>query len=151
MLIERKYELPQPVPRPGDWAQHRLCKGMDTAIFYPTRGEPTEPAKAICANCPVKAECLDYALTTFQEHGVWGGMSERERRARRMALHIQRQQTPADHGTRTMFARHKAAPDVWGPPCEACNIAERTYNTERRRLYKRQQRDRRKREQVRGL
>lgn len=144
MLTEPDYELPASVAQPGDWVQHGLCRGMDTAIFFPTRGEPLDEARAVCAQCPVRAECLDYALTTFQKHGVWGGLSERERRARRMALHIQRQQTPADHGTRTMFARHKAAPDVWGPPCEACAIAERTYNTERRRLYKRKQRARRK-------
>lgn len=48
--------------------------------FFPARGESVRDAKAVCARCPVRQECLDFALRTKVAHGVWGGLSERERR-----------------------------------------------------------------------
>jgi len=50
------------------------------ALFFPERGDSTEPAKAVCARCLVRAECLAYALAEHIQHGIWGGTSERERR-----------------------------------------------------------------------
>lgn len=67
-------------PRP-DWMDHAACRGHDTEDFFPTRGELTATAKAICMECPVRAECGDYGAR--EKHGIWGGMSERQRRRKR--------------------------------------------------------------------
>ena len=61
------------------WRALAACKGS-TALFYTERGEPTAEAKAVCAGCPVRAECLDDALEHNERFGVWGGKSERQRR-----------------------------------------------------------------------
>ena len=52
-------------------------------LFFPSRGEPAGPARQVCAACPVRQQCLDYAITNRIVHGIWGGLSERERRALR--------------------------------------------------------------------
>jgi WhiB family redox-sensing transcriptional regulator len=65
------------------WVLRANCVGIDAELFFPDRGEPTRHAKAVCAGCEVRAECLDYALETGQKFGVWGGTSERERRSLR--------------------------------------------------------------------
>lgn len=62
------------------WRQHGACRGTDPDIFYPVIDEEAEPAKAICATCPVREPCLEYALSTRERDGVWGGATERERR-----------------------------------------------------------------------
>jgi WhiB family transcriptional regulator, redox-sensing transcriptional regulator len=64
-----------------------LCREHPEVKFHPGRGEPTTPAKAVCARCAVRAECLDYALSRPADQclGVWGGTSVRERRALRRA------------------------------------------------------------------
>ena len=49
-------------------------------MFFPERGETAGPARQICAACPVCQQCLDYALSNRITHGIWGGLSERERR-----------------------------------------------------------------------
>ena len=56
------------------------CRGADPARFFPSDGFGVEAAQQVCAECPVRAECLDYALTNHFEFGIWGGASERERR-----------------------------------------------------------------------
>lgn len=62
------------------WMDHALCQDVDPGVFFPERGQPTAPAKRICAACPVRAECLSYAVDRYMTHGIWGGTSERERR-----------------------------------------------------------------------
>lgn len=64
-----------------DWQDGANCRGADAEEFFPNKGESTAEAKKLCRRCDVKAECLNYAITTNQEYGVWGGLSERERRA----------------------------------------------------------------------
>ncbi|MFP5322758.1 MAG: WhiB family transcriptional regulator [Acidimicrobiia bacterium] len=56
------------------------CRGADPDLFFPDRGESLEPAKAVCAECVVRDECLEFALAAGERFGVWGGTSERERR-----------------------------------------------------------------------
>jgi WhiB family redox-sensing transcriptional regulator len=63
-----------------DWLAHGKCRSMDPAIFFPSDGIGVQVARRICAECPVKADCLEYALAERIDHGVWGGTSERERR-----------------------------------------------------------------------
>ena len=73
------------------WRDEAACKGVDTGIFFPTTDAEAGPAKLICAGCPVRNECLEWALASRQEDGVWGGLtkperdSERRRRSRRRA------------------------------------------------------------------
>ncbi|MGH8898546.1 MAG: WhiB family transcriptional regulator [Egibacteraceae bacterium] len=71
-----------------DWQEHGLCRARDASVFFPPAHFEHKPervareakAKAICARCPVRTECLDWALATKEPHGVWGGYSESERR-----------------------------------------------------------------------
>ena len=56
------------------------CRGRAPQDFFPSDGVGVDQARRICADCPVKAPCLEYALTYRIDHGVWGGASERERR-----------------------------------------------------------------------
>lgn len=73
-----------------DWVHRARCKDEDPELFFPigTTGPAAaqiEQAKAICMQCEVRAQCLEWALATGQDAGVWGGMSEEERRAYRRA------------------------------------------------------------------
>ncbi|MBW3613914.1 MAG: WhiB family transcriptional regulator [Actinobacteria bacterium] len=63
-----------------DWVSAAACRGADTAVWFPEPEEPAEVAKAVCRRCQVQRECLAYALETRQHHGIWGGLSEQERR-----------------------------------------------------------------------
>jgi WhiB family redox-sensing transcriptional regulator len=63
------------------WVADGLCGQVDPEVFFPPKGTPAEPAKAICRACPVRAECLEYALDNHEHHGVWGGTTDDERRA----------------------------------------------------------------------
>jgi WhiB family transcriptional regulator, redox-sensing transcriptional regulator len=62
------------------WMARGKCREMDPAIFFPSDGTGVTVAQVICADCPVKVECLEYALAERVDHGVWGGASERQRR-----------------------------------------------------------------------
>ena len=62
------------------WRQRSACRGVDPDIFYPATDEEADEAKAICAVCPVREACLEYALANRERDGVWGGATERERR-----------------------------------------------------------------------
>ena len=62
------------------WMAEGKCRELPPETFFPSDGVGVEVARRICADCPVKAPCLEYALYNRIEHGVWGGASERERR-----------------------------------------------------------------------
>jgi len=62
------------------WQASANCLGVDPDLFFPERGGSTREAKEVCAGCVVRDECLDYALSTGEKFGIWGGLSERERR-----------------------------------------------------------------------
>lgn len=65
----------------GPWVQDAACLGMDTEEFYPDRDRiAIKRAKAVCDGCPVRQACLDYAVASNIEYGVWGGKSAAERR-----------------------------------------------------------------------
>lgn len=63
------------------WTERALCPETDPEIFFPDKGGSVAAAKAVCAKCEVAAECLIYALANDERFGVYGGKSERERRA----------------------------------------------------------------------
>jgi len=60
--------------------ERALCSQTDPEAFFPEKGGSTREAKKICSGCEVKAECLEYALANDERFGIWGGLSERERR-----------------------------------------------------------------------
>jgi WhiB family redox-sensing transcriptional regulator len=62
------------------WRQRGACRGLDPDIFYPLSDDEAGEAKAICASCPVRELCLEFALETREADGVWGGTTARERR-----------------------------------------------------------------------
>ena len=64
----------------GDWQDRALCAQTDPEAFFPEKGGSTREAKRICGSCEVRPECLDYALHNDERFGIWGGLSERERR-----------------------------------------------------------------------
>ncbi len=82
MLPQRTNEL--------DWQGKANCLGVDPDLFFPERGASTKEAKAVCRGCVVKEDCLEYALANGEKFGIWGGMSERERRRIRRARALTR-------------------------------------------------------------
>jgi WhiB family transcriptional regulator, redox-sensing transcriptional regulator len=62
------------------WQERALCAQTDPESFFPEKGGSTREAKKVCLSCEVRAECLEYALQHDERFGIWGGMSERERR-----------------------------------------------------------------------
>ena len=75
---------PEPLPEseltPDQWQDRALCAQTDPEAFFPEKGGSTREAKKICLGCEVRHECLEYALAHDERFGIWGGLSERERR-----------------------------------------------------------------------
>ncbi len=67
----------------SDWRDYALCAQTDPEIFFPEKGGSNRAAKQVCASCFVRVQCLEWALETQQQHGVLGGLSDRERRRMR--------------------------------------------------------------------
>ncbi|SFI97834.1 WhiB family transcriptional regulator, redox-sensing transcriptional regulator [Amycolatopsis sacchari] len=69
----------------GNWQERAACRGEDPELFFPVSemgpgARQVAQAKAVCARCPVRAECLQYALDTGLDHGIFGGTTDAERR-----------------------------------------------------------------------
>ncbi|MEX0658663.1 MAG: WhiB family transcriptional regulator [Egibacteraceae bacterium] len=74
------------IPETLPWAPSAKCLQGDPEAFFPEKGGSTREAKRMCTLCDVREECLDYALANEERFGIWGGLSERERRRlKRMA------------------------------------------------------------------
>jgi WhiB family redox-sensing transcriptional regulator len=67
------------------WLRRANCLGIDPELFFPQRGMSTREAKAVCQDCRVRSECLEYAVVHGEKFGIWGGLTERERRRVRRA------------------------------------------------------------------
>jgi WhiB family redox-sensing transcriptional regulator len=63
-----------------EWQERALCAQTDPEAFFPEKGGSTREAKRVCMACEVRVQCLDYALENDERFGIWGGLSERERR-----------------------------------------------------------------------
>jgi len=74
---ERKYQDDYALA----WQADALCAQTDAEAFFVEKGGSNKSAKKICSECAVKAQCLEYALENDQRHGIWGGTSDRQRRA----------------------------------------------------------------------
>ena len=115
MTTERIPPSPAPTPTLSvvdatwnnrDWREAASCKDVDTNLFFPTgltgyAIDQTNVAKALCNDCSVRPQCLEFALRTNQDHGVWGGATEDERRV------LRRQRRAA--ARRAMAAQSKAS------------------------------------------
>ncbi len=89
--VDAALELPLLGNRPA-WRDSGACVGIDAELFFPERGAPVGPAKRVCRACAVRRDCLEHALAHGEKFGIWGGLSERERRRirsrRRLAASI---------------------------------------------------------------
>ncbi len=72
------------------WQARANCMGVDPDLFFPERGASTREAKEVCRGCVVREDCLEYALANGEKFGIWGGLSERERRRERRARAMRR-------------------------------------------------------------
>lgn len=77
------------------WQEYANCLGVDPDLFFPERGASTREAKEVCRGCVVKDDCLEFALNNGEKFGIWGGMSERERRRIRRKRALERQRVAA--------------------------------------------------------
>jgi WhiB family redox-sensing transcriptional regulator len=78
-------------PEDNTWQDYANCLGVDPDLFFPERGASTREAKEVCRGCIVRGQCLEYALVHSEKFGIWGGMSERERRRIRRQRALARQ------------------------------------------------------------
>jgi WhiB family redox-sensing transcriptional regulator len=119
-----------------DFTEAAACRKHPAELFYPERGEPSGPAKAVCAECPVVRACLDWALH-HEKFGVWGGTSERQRRFLRQQLNIRIESpqaiiyTGSSCGTAAGYTAHVRAGQ---PSCPACRDARNVYQNARNAL-----------------
>ena len=87
----------------SDWRAQAACRGKDPELFFPVGNtgaalKQIEEAKAVCRTCPVIDQCLKWALDTNQDSGIWGGLTEDERRAlKRRAMRARRSSSMAMH------------------------------------------------------
>jgi WhiB family transcriptional regulator, redox-sensing transcriptional regulator len=65
--------------RLGPWSDRAICVHEDPALFFPPHGDPADKARQICAECPARIDCLDYAIDAG-EFGIWGGLDQEQRR-----------------------------------------------------------------------
>lgn len=100
------------------WMRDAACRGMDPELFFPEKGASwdVQEARGVCAGCPVRTECLTYAMDHTERHGVWGGTSERERRRLRRGEALMEPR----HGTAAGYRAHSRAGTS---PCEPCKAA----------------------------
>ena len=81
------------------WQERANCLGVDPDLFFPERGASTREAKSVCSNCEVRVDCLEYALVNGEKFGIWGGLSERERRRLRRQRALARRASAATAAT----------------------------------------------------
>ena len=79
------------------WQERAVCAQTDPEAFYPEKGGSTREAKKVCLTCDVRDECLQYALDHDERFGIWGGLSERERRKLKPSVPRKTGPKPAGH------------------------------------------------------
>lgn len=121
-------DLDERLRRPA-WQRQAACRSVDPAIFYPTTGQGSAAAKAVCAACPVRSPCLEAALARPEDDGIWGGTTPRQRRQMRDGAATQEvgprtQPTRDVCGTPAGAQRHRKRGEE---PCPACLEAAAAY------------------------
>lgn len=112
------------------WFNDAACRGMNPDLFFPELGEAIDEAVSVCAECPVRAECLEYALTENQWAGVWGGLSGRRRRElKRRRGHP----TIACHVCGTLFKKRSGSHKTCSDACAITAQRTRQHEWEVRR------------------
>lgn len=120
-----------------EWRAEAVCAQIGGDIWHPEKGGSTREAKLVCNGgpgrepCPVRAECLQYALDHDERFGIWGGYSERERRALKRGAPAPREYQGSDgdkHGTLARYRR--------GCRCEPCKLAYNAYQREYQRAHR---------------
>jgi WhiB family redox-sensing transcriptional regulator len=79
-MTQRYDDTLQPAELEENWQDDANCLGVDPDLFFPERGASTREAKEVCRGCVVREQCLEFALQNGEKFGIWGGLSERERR-----------------------------------------------------------------------
>lgn len=133
---------PRDVADDRAWVPRANCRGMDPALFVLERGAGTDDvdnAKAVCAGCVVRSECLEYAIANRETQGIWGGMSPTERRLeiRRRGL-ADKALPPIEHGTARGYAMEKRQ---GLESCGPCLAAMRRYAAAKRAEQRKQKED----------
>lgn len=86
--LPRQYRVDMPDTRAEldrSWMADGLCTQADPEAFFPNKGDSPKAAKKVCADCPVRAQCLAWSLANDEHFGVWGGLTEHDRRKMRAA------------------------------------------------------------------
>jgi WhiB family transcriptional regulator, redox-sensing transcriptional regulator len=113
------------------WENLARCAEVDPEIFFPEKGGTTREAKKVCRACEVRAECLDYALTNDERFGVFGGLSERERRKLKLQpaqnVSTETKHCPGCDETKSVdeFHCHTGKPDGRRTYCKECSRPEK--------------------------
>ena len=106
--------LRTPAPATTDWKLSGLCAQIDPEAFFPDKGGSVRAAKRICSQCPVQTECLSFALTNNERFGIWGGVTESERRPLRQRLKATNPST--ERCLATVTAYRGEDPKTFGSP-----------------------------------
>lgn len=110
-----------------EWMADAVCAGTDAEAFFPTEGTrdyERAAVKAMCSSCPVRTACLEYALDNREQWGVWGGLTEHERRP--LLKDRPRRLPPITHGTEAGAKQHRRRNEAVCAPClTAENAASR--------------------------
>jgi WhiB family redox-sensing transcriptional regulator len=117
-------------PGDGDWREQALCAQIGGDVWFPESGGSVREAKAVCNGgggrppCPVRQECLEAALNRNDRYGIYGGLTDRERRALRRRLDLPTVREPREivHGTEAGCQAHRRRGEA---ACDACLTAER--------------------------
>jgi WhiB family redox-sensing transcriptional regulator len=94
-VLQLRGRAPEEGEAADRWQERANCLGVDPDLFFPERGASTREAKGVCRGCEVRVECLEYALAHGEKFGIWGGLSERERRRVRRQRALERRAASA--------------------------------------------------------
>lgn len=111
--------------RPETWTRQAACAGINPELWFPARGDhhTANAAIAICLGCPVRAQCLKYALEQRIEHGIWGGLPVRARRHLRRAMPRQPRPLPP-HGSLGRYRKNCRCGECrWANTHQGCGHA----------------------------
>jgi len=114
-----------PAPTSSDWRDSAACAGLPVRWWFPEPGEDCKQAVTVCNTCPVKTECLQYALDNGERHGIYGGTTARQRQQLRRRLNTPPRTKRISHGTRNGYNWHLARHET---PCWACTDAQHRYS-----------------------